>query len=84
MVQAVRCDSTFIVSISLTEWCQAICRFLKDQLTKVTEHYHGSSTGTSFLTAGLPNLVDIDQVMRYWNYGMQLSRNLYQVELGIL
>ena len=62
-----------------TEWCQAICRFLKDQLSKVTEHYHGSSTNTSFLTAGLPNLIDIEQVMKYWNYSSLLARNLYLV-----
>ena len=52
---------------------------MKDQLAKIIEHYQGSTTTTSFLTAGNTNTIDIDTAIKNWTYVTQLARTLYEV-----
>ena len=64
----------------ITDWSQALCRFLKDQLVKIMEHHQGSAPPqTSFLTAANSNIVDIEAALKYWNYCTQLGKHLYDV-----
>ena len=65
--------------MSFLDWSQAVCKFLKEQLLKILEYYQGSSSTTSFLTAGsTAPVVEIDMTMRHWNYCSQLARHMYE------
>jgi hypothetical protein len=55
---------------------------MKEQLNKVQEHYHGSTTGPvmSFLTATqAPSQVDLDLALKQWHYCSRLARHMYDV-----
>ena len=62
-----------------TDWTQGLTKFLKDQLQKIVEHYQGSNAQTSFLTAGPTSVVDIDNILKIWNYCTQLAGHMYEV-----
>ncbi|KAK6194758.1 hypothetical protein SNE40_000324 [Patella caerulea] len=62
-----------------SEWALAITKYLKDQLQKVQEFYHGgSSTQTSFLTTQqTPLQTDMDAALKQWHYCCRLARHMY-------
>ena len=74
----------------ISDWSQALSKFLREQLGKILEHHQGSSGSggslgapqTSFLTAGSTSMVDIDSAMKHWNYCTQLAKHLYDVSSG--
>ncbi|XP_060562886.1 mediator of RNA polymerase II transcription subunit 12-like protein [Ruditapes philippinarum] len=62
------------------EWTIGLTKFMKEQLNKVQEHYHGSTTGPvmSFLTATqAPSQVDLDLALKQWHYCSRLARHMY-------
>ena len=62
------------------EWTQGLTKFMKEQLGKVQEYYHGSPSGpvTSFLTATqAPLQVDLDTALKHWHYCSKLARHMY-------
>ncbi|XP_064639525.1 mediator of RNA polymerase II transcription subunit 12-like protein isoform X2 [Lineus longissimus] len=69
-----------IVDPSL-DWAQALTKFLKEQLQKISEHYvgSGSSAQTSFLTATQTTSQDLlDLSLRQWKYCTQLMQYMYK------
>lgn len=72
------------MSCDIADWVQTLTKYLREQLDKIKESYQGSSTQTSFLTAGQTNLVDVDLAMRQWTYCCDLGRNLYEVLKSLL
>ncbi|CAH1781069.1 unnamed protein product [Owenia fusiformis] len=64
-----------------TEWTQVLCRFCREQNVKMHDHYHGGPPvqQTGFLTATQPTqLIDIQAVMKIWDYCMGLIRHMYE------
>ncbi|KAK0041422.1 mediator of RNA polymerase II transcription subunit 12-like protein isoform X3 [Biomphalaria pfeifferi] len=64
------------------DWTQAISKYLKDQLQKIQDFYHGTSgaTATPFLLAPSPatSQVDLDLAMKNWNYCTRFANHLYE------
>ncbi|CAL1546445.1 unnamed protein product [Lymnaea stagnalis] len=64
------------------DWTQALCKYLRDQLQKVQDYYHGTSsaTATPFLLAPSPNTsqVDLDLAMKNWTYCTRFANHLYE------
>ena len=57
-----------------------LTKYMKEQLNKVQEFYHGSGTHMSFLTATqAPSQVDLDLAMKQWGYCSKLARYMYDV-----
>ena len=66
----------------ISEWTIGLTKFMKEQLNKVQEHYHGSTAGPvmSFLTATqAPSQVDLDLALKQWHYCSRLARHMYDV-----
>ncbi|KAL3848034.1 hypothetical protein ACJMK2_018917 [Sinanodonta woodiana] len=62
------------------DWTNALTKFMREQLQKVQDHYHGSTSGpaTSFLTATQPpSQVDLDLALKQWHYCSRLARHMY-------
>ncbi|XP_041350095.1 mediator of RNA polymerase II transcription subunit 12-like protein isoform X2 [Gigantopelta aegis] len=62
------------------DWTSSLNKFLKDQLQKVQDHYHGGSTGpqTSFLTATqAPSQVDLETALKHWHFCCRLARHMF-------
>ncbi|XP_014668472.1 PREDICTED: mediator of RNA polymerase II transcription subunit 12-like protein [Priapulus caudatus] len=53
------------------EWTQALTRFLRDLLNKLTDWYHGQSTA-----GGMP--AEVDAAMKQWQYCQRLTRYMYE------
>ncbi|XP_012937095.1 mediator of RNA polymerase II transcription subunit 12-like protein [Aplysia californica] len=64
------------------DWTQALTKYLKDQLQKIQDFYHGTSTpqATPFLLAQAPNpsQVDLDLAMKNWNYCTRFANHMYE------
>ncbi|KAH9509032.1 Mediator of RNA polymerase II transcription subunit 12-like protein, partial [Bulinus truncatus] len=63
-------------------WTQALCKYLRDQLQKIQDFYHGTSgaSATPFLLAPSPatSQVDLDLAMKNWNYCSRFANHLYE------
>ncbi|GFO22710.1 mediator of RNA polymerase ii transcription subunit 12-like, partial [Plakobranchus ocellatus] len=71
------------------DWTQALTKYLRDQLQKIQDFYHGTSGGsggpssTPFLLAPTPSTsqVDLDQATKHWNYCTRFANHLYEESL---
>ncbi|XP_052783955.1 mediator of RNA polymerase II transcription subunit 12-like protein isoform X1 [Mya arenaria] len=60
------------------EWTIGLTKYMKEQLTKIQEYYHGTGTQMSFLTATqAPSQVDLDLALKQWAYCSKLARYMY-------
>ncbi|KAI8498739.1 Mediator of RNA polymerase II transcription subunit 12-like protein, partial [Branchiostoma belcheri] len=68
------------------EWTQAMTRFLKEQLSKISEHYQqtpppagGSQSCSNLLGTNGPTMSqDTEQAMKLWQYNTRLTFYLFQ------
>ncbi|XP_056005371.1 mediator of RNA polymerase II transcription subunit 12-like protein isoform X2 [Ostrea edulis] len=56
------------------EWCQAITKYLRDQIQKIQEPHSGPGSTAGFLTVSQP---DPNQALRQWQYTCKLARHMY-------
>ncbi|XP_062609383.1 mediator of RNA polymerase II transcription subunit 12-like protein isoform X4 [Saccostrea cucullata] len=56
------------------EWCQAITKYLRDQIQKIQEPHSGPGSTAGFLTVSQP---DPNQALRQWHYTCKLDRHMY-------
>ncbi|XP_059156878.1 mediator of RNA polymerase II transcription subunit 12-like protein isoform X2 [Physella acuta] len=64
------------------DWTQALCKYLRDQLQKIQDYYHGTSNAaaTPFLLAPAPTTsqVDLDLAMKNWTYCTRFANHMYE------
>lgn len=67
-----------------TDWTQSLTKYLKEQLQKIQDHYHGGISGpqTSFLLTSQPTTqVDMEHALKQWTYCTRLAKHMYNVSL---
>ncbi|XP_034328936.1 mediator of RNA polymerase II transcription subunit 12-like protein isoform X5 [Magallana gigas] len=56
------------------EWCQAITKYMRDQVQKIQEPHSGPGSTAGFLTVSQP---DPNQALKQWHYTCKLARHMY-------
>lgn len=66
----------FYFQCVIVEWCQAITKYLRDQVQKIQEPHSGPGSTAGFLTVSQP---DPNQALKQWHYTCKLARHMYDV-----
>ncbi|XP_069105326.1 mediator of RNA polymerase II transcription subunit 12-like protein isoform X3 [Argopecten irradians] len=63
------------------DWCQSLTKFMRDQIQKIQDPYHGTPGGptSGFLTVSTnTNIqIDLDLAIKQWHYSCKLARHMY-------
>lgn len=62
--------------LCIVEWCQAITKYMRDQVQKIQEPHSGPGSTAGFLTVSQP---DPNQALKQWHYTCKLARHMYDV-----
>ena len=64
------------------EWTTALCKFVKEHFNKIQESVSGNTTSiTNPLHMNAPQQVSTEDLLKQWNYYVELCRNLYEEQL---
>ncbi|XP_078266596.1 mediator of RNA polymerase II transcription subunit 12-like protein isoform X3 [Rhinoraja longicauda] len=58
------------------EWTQILTRYLREQLAKIAEYYHGSGGQIPAATAAVP--AEVEQAIKQWEYNEKLAFYTFQ------
>eukprot|EP00061_Rhincodon_typus_P012887 g38915.t1 len=59
------------------EWTQILTRYLREQLVKIAEHYHGPAGQGPASTTTVPP--EVEQAIKQWEYNEKLAFYMFQV-----
>ncbi|XP_076454432.1 mediator of RNA polymerase II transcription subunit 12-like protein [Babylonia areolata] len=62
------------------DWTQSLTKYLREQLQKVQEFYHGSTSGPQsgfLLTNNHSSQTDMEQALKQWTYCTRLAKHMY-------